>query len=305
MTLDAYITEIGDESKSVKCSGLLQLSSLTRDDTREFRRLWQNVAGERRREVLAMLVELSEDNLELDFTAIFRVCLSDECEVVREQATRGLLETDDRAIIRPLIGLLKDDPSANVREAAAISLSKFADLAQQGKLMSRDAQRIQEALFNVIDRGDEISDVRRRAIEAIGSFDTPQTSQVVSKAYALADSAMRQSAIYAMGRSSNSEWLPIALREMNAVDPAIRYEAANACGLLGDESTIPQIAALINDEDVEVQCAAAIALGNIGGPTAKRALRRALDVGDDALTEAVTEALENLEFDEDPLGFGF
>ena len=305
MTLETYIAELGDESAPLKRSGLLQLSSLTRDDTRDFRRLWRGVSRERRREALAALVEMSEDNLELDFTAIFRACLSDEWEVVREQATRGLLETDDRVIIRPLIGLLKDDPSASVRAAAAISLSKFADLAQQGKLMRRDEQRIQEALFKVIERNDEISDVRRRAIEAIGSFDTPETSQIVSEAYELADSAMRQSAIYAMGRSSNSEWLPTVLREMNAVDPAIRYEAANACGILGDESTIPQIAALINDEDVEVQCAAAIALGNIGGPMAKRALRRALDVGDDALTEAVTEALENLEFDEDPLGFGY
>ena len=305
MMLDAYLRELGDESKGVKRSGLLQLSSLTRDNTREFRRLWRGVGRERRREVLAALVELSEDNLELDFTAIFRACLSDECEVVREQATRGLLETDDRAIIRPLIGLLKDDPAAKVREAAAISLSKFADLAQQGKLMSRDEERIKEALLEVIARGEEEPDVQRRAIEAVGSFDTPETSQIVGAAYELADSAMRQSAIYAMGRSSNSEWLPTVLREMNAVDPAIRYEAANACGLLGDESTIPQIAALINDEDIEVQCAAAIALGNIGGPMAKRALRRALDVGDDALTEAVTEALENLEFDEDPLGFGF
>ena len=125
------------------------------------------------------------------------------------------------------------------------------------------------------------------------------------QAYESGISTMVQSAVYAMGRSSNSEWLPLVLREMNAVDPAIRYEAANACGLLGEEPEIPQLAALIGDEDIEVQCAAAIALGNIGGPTAKRALRRALDIGDDALTEAVTEALENLEFDDDPLGFGF
>lgn len=305
MTLDAYIAELGDESSPVKRSGLLQLSSLTRDDARDFRRLWRGVGRERRREVLADLVELSEDNLELDFSAIFRSCLSDECELVREQATRGLLETDDRAIIRPLIGLLKDDPAAKVREAAAISLSKFADLAQQGKLMSRDGERIREALLSVIARGEDDPDVQRRAIEAVGSFDTTETSDIVRAAYQSDDSTMRQSAIYAMGRSSNSDWLSIVLREMNAVDPAIRYEAANACGLLGDESTIPQIAALIGDEDIEVQCAAAIALGNVGGPMAKRALRRAIDVGDDALTEAAAEALENLEFDEDPLGFGF
>ena len=305
MTLDTYIAELGDDSSPVKRSGLLQLSSLTREDAQDFRRLWRGVARERRREVLAALLELSEDNLELDFSAIFRACLSDECELVREQATRGLLESDDRAIIRPLIGLLKDDPAANVREAAAITLSQFADLAQQGKLMPRDEQRIREALLTVIARLNEDQGVLRRAIEAVGSFDTRETSDIVRAAYESANSAMRQSAIYAMGRSSNSDWLPIALRELNAVDPAIRYEAANACGLLGGESTIPQIAALIGDEDIEVQCAAAIALGNIGGPTAKLALRRAIEIGDDALTEAAAEALENIEFDDDPLGFGF
>ena len=305
MTLNSYIAELGDESSPVKRSGLLQLSSLTREDARDFRRLWRGVGRERRREVLAALIELSEDNLELDFSAIFRACLSDEWEMVREQATRGLLETDDRALIRPLVGLLNGDPSANVRAAAAIALSKYADLAQQGKLMSRDGQRVLDALLAVIANRDEARDVRRRAIEAVGSFDTIETSAIVRAAYESEDSAMRQSAIYAMGRSSNSAWLPIALSETNAADPAIRYEAANACGLLGDESTIPQIAALIGDEDIEVQCAAAIALGNIGGPTAKRALRRALDVGEDALTEAAAEALENLEFDEDPLGLGY
>ena len=305
MTLDTYIAELGDESGPVKRSGLLQLSSLTREDAHDFRRLWRGVGKERRREVLAALLELSEDNLELDFSAIFRACLSDECELVREQATRGLLETDDRAIIRPLIGLLKDDPAAKVREAAAITLSQFTDLAQQGKLMSRDEARIKDALLEVIARGDEEPGVYRRAIEAVGSFDTPETSAIVREAYESDNSRMRQSAIYAMGRSSNSEWLPIVLGELNAVDPGIRYEAANACGLLGGESTIPRIAALIGDEDIEVQCAAAIALGNIGGPTAKLALRRAIEIGDDALTEAAAEALENLEFDEDPLGFGF
>lgn len=305
MTLDTYIAELGDESNPVKRSGLLQLSSLTREDIRDFRRQWRGVGGERKREVLAALVDLSEDNLELDFSAIYRSCLTDDCELVREQATRGLLETDDRAIIRPLVGLLKDDPAPKVREAAAITLANFTDLAQQGKLMSRDEERIKAALLEVIARGDEEPDVHRRAVEAVGSFDTPETSRIVSDAYDSGSSTMRQSAIYAMGRSSNDEWLPTVLREMNAVDPAIRYEAVNACGLLGNESEIPQLAALISDEDIEVQCAAAIALGNIGGPLAKRALRRALDMGEDALTEAVTEALENLEFDDDPLNFGF
>ena len=305
MTLDTYMTEIADEASPIKRSGLLQLSSLTRDDISGFRRSWRAVPRGRKREILALLVELSEDNLELDFSAIFRCCLSDESETVREQATRGLLETDDRVVIRPLVGLLKDDPSSKVRAAAAISLSKFTDMAQQGKLMSRDEERIREALLAVISRGDEDLEVRRRAIEAVASFNTPEIDQIVRDAYASAEAAMRQSAIYAMGRSSNSEWLPTVLQEINANNPAIRYEVANACGLLGDESIIPHLIELISDEDIEVQCAAVTAIGNIGGPLAKRALLRAVQLGDDALTETAMEALANLEFDDDPLGFSF
>ena len=305
MTLDAYMKEIGDESNPIKRSGMLQLSSLTRDDINNFRRSWRVVSRERKREILATLIELSEDNLELDFSAIFRCCLSDECDVVREQATRGLLETDDRVIIRPLVGLLKDDPSSRVRIAAAISLSKFTDMAQQGKLMSRDEERIREALLAVISRGDEDFEVRRRAIEAVASFNTPETCQIVRDAYQSADAAMRQSAIYAMGRTSNSDWLPLVLRELNANNPAIRYEAVNACGLLGDETILARVIDLITDDDIEVQCAAVNALGNIGGPLAKRALLRAVQLNDDTLTDTAMEALANLEFDDDPLGFTY
>ena len=106
MTLDTYIAELGDESIGVKRSGLLQLSSLTREDVRDFRRLWRGVGEERRREVLSALVELSEDNLELDFSSIYRSCLTDECEMVREQATRRTdgdgRQGDNTAARRPI-----------------------------------------------------------------------------------------------------------------------------------------------------------------------------------------------------------
>lgn len=305
MTIDKFMTEIADEAQPLRRSNLLQLSSLDREDLQDFRRAWVRITRARRREILALLVELSEDNLELDFSAVFRSCLSDKCEVVREQATRGLLETDDRMVIRPLVGLLTDDPSSRVRAAAAMSLSKFTDMAQQGKLMSRDEDRIREALFAVISKRGEEVDVRRRAIEAVASLDAPEIGGIVREAYESGDPMMQQSAIYAMGRSSNSDWLPIVLEEINANNPAIRFEAANACGLLGDESVIPHMMPLITDEDSEVQSAALNAMGNIGGALARRALMHAASMDDDTLAETAREALENLEFDDEPLDFRF
>lgn len=305
MTIEKFMAEIADEDRELRRSALLQLSSLSKEDTQQFRRAWSGIPRPRRREILTLLVELSEDNLELDFSGVFRCCLSDKCEVVREHATRGLQETDDRVVIRPLLGLLRDDPSSKVRAAAAVSLSKFTDMAQQSKLMSRDEERIRETLLAVIARAEEPVDVRRRAIEAIASFDAPEIDAIVRDAYQSADPMMQQSAIYAMGRSSNKDWLPIILTEINANSPAIRYEAANACGLLGDESIIPQMMPLISDEDVEVQSAAVNALGNIGGALAKRALIRAANMGDETLAETALEVLENLEFEDDPMDFRF
>ena len=45
------------------------------------------------------LVELCEDNLELDFSAIFKLCLDgDDDENVRKTATLGLWDCDDSSL---------------------------------------------------------------------------------------------------------------------------------------------------------------------------------------------------------------
>lgn len=305
MTLENFVIELGDENQPLKHSGLLQLSGLIGEDLFDFKNAWQKLSEPRKSEILVKLVGLSEDNLELDFSAIFRAALADESDEVREHAARGLWDSDDRVVIRPLVDLLANDPAPNVRAAAAMALSKFAVMAQEGKLHSRDSDRIRNILMEVIGQDDEDMEVRRRCIEAVASFNTPEIANIVQEAYESIDPRMKQSAIYAMGRTSNSQWLTTVLKETNAPDPAIRYEATNAAGLLGDESTAAHLIALIKDDDTEVQVAAVEALGNVGGALALRALQQALKIGDEAIEEAAKEALENLAFDEDPLGLRY
>lgn len=305
MSLEKYLKELCDEQKPLKHILLEQLSGLTPEAVFEFRDAWRTLSQQRKCEVLSRLVELSEDNLELDFSQVFRSCLADEDESVREKAALGLSDCDDRVIIRPLVGLLQSDPAPRVRAAAATSLGKFAELAQEGKLISRDAERIRDALLAVIDKPDEDIEVRRRAIEAASCFNTPQIQKIIRDAYNSPNPKLKQSAIFAMGRNSDPQWLPIILEEMTSTDPAIRYEAAMACGQIGDESTVPHLIRLIKDEDLQVQLAAIDALGNIGGPLAKRALQQCLKSGDEAVEEAAQAALGNIEFEEDPLSFRF
>ncbi len=305
MSLDELLANLGDESKRLRRTGLDQLSGLGSEEVVEFRMVWHSLTPSRKCEILAALAELSEDDLELDFTGVFRSTLSDSDDDVREKATRGLFGCDDRVIIRPLINLLSKDPSPKVRATAAECLEKFADLAQDGKLLERDGERIREALLLAIERDDQDEHVRRKAIEAVASFNSSEVEGIIREAYQNGDASLKQSAVYAMGRSSDSRWLGTVLDETHHDDPGMRYEAATAAGQLGDESTVPHLIRLIKDEDFQVQLSAVQALGSIGGSLAKRALLQCLQMGEDAMEEAAQSALDNLELDEDPMGLRF
>jgi HEAT repeat protein len=303
LTVNELLSVLVDEDEPLKYSELLQVSGLSGDETQEFKAAWGSVPQMRKHELVGKLIELSEDNVELDFSGVFRACLEDSDEDVREQATRGLWESEDRAMIRPLIGLLRGDPSAKVRAAAGASLARFATMAQDGKLTSRDADRIRDALMDVIGEADEEMEVKRRAIEVVASFNSPAVDEIINGAYRSSDPKLVQSSIYAMGQSSNPQWLPTLLIEIENEDAAIRYEAANASGALGDESTVPTLIQLLQDDDTQVQLAAVRSLGEIGGPLAKRALQQCTKIGDEALEAAAQEALSSVDFDDDPLGF--
>ena len=305
MTLKDFLTDLADDEKQLKYSRLLQVSGLSSAETAEFKTEWRSVPPTRKQDIVGKLVELCEDNIELDFSGVFRVCLEDADEDVREKATQGLWECDDRAIIRPLIDLLHNDESAKVRAAAGMSLGKFSAMAQNGKLLPRDAERILEALMAVIDGKEADLEVRRRAIEAVSYFDFPKRVDIIRGAYDSGDPKLLQSAIYAMGQSSNTQWLPNVLMEMDHELAAIRYEAANACGQIGDESTVPHLIQLLQDEDTQVQLAGVKALGAIGGALAIRALQQCLKMEEETLVEAAKETLSSMEFDDDPLGFRF
>ncbi len=301
MDFEEFLTELKEGDSAPRYSQLLQLAGMTPEALETFAAAWLKVSPERKKETLDRLVELSEDNLELDFENVFRVGLDDADSGVRADSVRGLWESEDRTLIRPLLGLLDKDGAVEVRATAATALGRFADLAHEGKLLTRDETRIRKALLAAIGRDGEDMEVRRRAIEAIAGLDSPERDRIIRAAHGSGDQGLLQSAVYAMGRSSNAEWLPDVLQETGNESPAIRYEAAVACGHLGDEEVVPQLITMVQDEDRQVQLAAVRALGEVGGPLARRALERCLELGDEALRQAAEEAIANIEFDDDPL----
>ena len=303
MSLSKFLEELASSGKSLKHTDLTRLSNLSKEEMLLVRTAWLSYSVELKNDILTKMLDMAEDNVELDFSSIFRFCLKDANWKVREKAIHGLWECEDRSLIGNFTTMLKEDPSENVRAASAEALGKYALLAEERKLLSKDGERILQALLDVIDRKDEVAEVQRRAIESVAPFNNPRTQKIIQDAYASSDVRMRYSAVYAMGKSYNRQWLSTVIKELGSKDSSMRYEAANACGHLGEAEAVPHLIGLIQEKDPQIQLAAVSAIGAIGGPLARRALQRCTKLDDDAIKEAAEEALANVDIEDDPLSF--
>lgn len=303
MSLEKFLENLDDPALSLGNSDFIEISDLSPAELGVFARAWFRLSRDRKRVIIATMVELAEDSPDLDFCTIFKMCLKDDDEWVQEKAIDGLWEYEDRSVLPGLLQVLQSDKGDEVRAAAAAALGKFALLAQEGNLLARDAADIQSCLMAVLQDPDESLDVRRRSLEAVAPFNTPDIRDYICWAYQSEDLRLKSSAIFAMGRTGEVSWLPILMNELDSNEPSLRYETANACGDLGEEDFVPHLIGLLEDDDYQVQIAGLNALGKIGGPLAKRALLRCMKDGDATLEEAARNALENVEFLEDPMAF--
>ena len=303
MSLESVLETLTDPSVEVPMSEFIGLSDLLPRELALFARAWFTIDVERQRWMITTMVELVEDNADLDFCAIFKMCLKEDDEAVLEKAMEGLWEHEDRSIVPNLLQLLHSDKSPQVRSAAAMALGKFSVLVQEGKLLPKDGESIHESLMAALNDPDQHIDVRRRSLEAVAPFNTGDIKKFVNWAYDSDDLSLKSSSIFAMGRTGESSWLPLLIRELQSPEPPIRYETAHACGELGDEDAVPHLIPLLDDDDYQVQMAGINALGKIGGPLAKKVLVQCIKEGDATLEDAARAELENIEFLEDPMAF--
>ena len=305
MSLDRCLQQITDEGAALSYSALIEMSDLSPAEIGRFARVWHKVGADRKLMVIQRLVEMAEDNAELDFSSVFKLGLKDASEEVRETAITGLWEFEDRSLIPGLVELLKGDESGKVRAAAAMALGRFASLAQDGKMLSRDGELVEQSLMRALEDEAEWMEVRRRALESVGPFNSPKIREYMRWAYESDELELKCSAIYAMGKTGESQWLALFVRELQNPSAAMRYEAAKACGELDDDEAAPHLVPLLLDDDLQVQLAAIGAFGKIGGPVATRALKRCLTKGEPVLEDAAREALESIQALEDPMGFSY
>ena len=298
--IEEIITDLGNSDKPLLSSRLTDLASLGSDELKLLEQIWPTIEPERRQQIVSRLVELIEDNFDLNFDVIFKICLTDQDAEVRSKAIEGLWENEEPSLTNALIDLLEHDSSEKVQAAAATALGRFAMLAEHQKLRSSHTSRVYQALLAAISNQSNPIEVKRRALEAVAPLGLPEVEKAIGEAYQSGDSKLRVSSIYAMGKNCNPCWLSILLKELDSHDAEIRYEAAGACGELGEEEAVAHLIELVDDPDIEVQLAAIRALGQIGGTEAKNFLEECLDDPNEVIQQAAKQALYELEEGEEP-----
>lgn len=281
-------------------STLTFLSDMSSEDRATFREMWPKFPMERRRRIVGDLVNMAEDNIELHFRYAFLTALEDNDTQVRLSAIEGLYEDESRLLLGRLLVMLRDDKSVEVRAATASALGRFTYMAHCDKLGTQ-GDKLREVLLLSARDDKEASDVRRRAIEALGYFhNDPEMQELVSSAYKRGG-RYAESAVFAMGRSMDERWQQTVMAELQSDLPAMRYEAARAAGEMVLEDSVPDLIEMVEDGDLEVRLAAVWALGQIGGKPAAQALALALKSEEPAMREAAQEALDEAAFSANPL----
>jgi HEAT repeat protein len=300
-SLNELLEQLDKEKRAIPFSKLYALSDLSRKQLAEFRPAWEALSADTRNRMIHAMVELAEMNFEVNFDSIFRLALDDPDAQVRAMAIDGLWEDEAPDLIGAYLTMLRNDPSPQVRAAAATGLGRYVLAGELEKLEAPIQARITAELLTISVLAGESIEVRRRAIESAAYVCTPEVQDILELAYFDEDEKMRLSAVVGMGRSCDPRWESYILEELRSQSPAMRFQAAWASGELVLGRAVPLLARLIQDPDRQVTMAAIWALGQIGGPEAKQILTNAYDDADEDTEAALDEALAELALAEGEL----
>ncbi|MFW5714119.1 MAG: HEAT repeat domain-containing protein, partial [Brevefilum sp.] len=210
-------------------------SDITREDLKKLEKVWPEVQTQRRRGLLEDMETLAEGDTLLFFDHVAIMCLKDEDPVARATAIRLLWQSQKEHLAPKFLKMLKEDPVATVRAAAATGLGMFVYLGELDEIKQSTYDEVVESLIKVHLSSDEML-VRRRALEALGYATHPEVTRFIERAYNTNDEDWLQSALFAMGRTYNKRWVDAVLRMFDHPDVMVRYEAVRAAGELEAEA---------------------------------------------------------------------
>lgn len=281
---------IADAAYGVPFEDLAVLSSADDQTIAQLMPLWPQLAAERRRELLASLQRLAEEDATLDFNRVHLSALHDGDPATRILAIRGLWEHEGEEVMRLLTDLAQTDPEGTVRAEAAAGLGQFVVSMEFGLLSDDGAEHLAEVLRDIVEDATQEDEVRGRALEALGASSEEWVGEMIADQYETGTPRMRLASIRAMGRNGADDWLPVLIFNFDDDDAETRAAAATAAGQLLLDSAVEPLTMLADDPDMEVQLAAIDALGEIAGEAAEAALQQLLS-REEHIAQAARRAL--------------
>ena len=291
--LDALL----DDSQPFSPHYLYLFSDIDSGQLKLLLKAWPQVSLARQRALLEDLEELAEDDTLLCFDDLARALLQDPDPQVRVQALRLMWECEDAKLVPTFLEILTEDSDINVRAAAATALGLFIYLGEIEEIAEQTLHKVEDSLLAVI-HSDEVTLVRRRALEALGWSSRSEVAALIEAGYAEKDADWKTSALFSMGRSGDERWGKQVLSNLRNRNEAIRLEALRAAGELALASARPILLDMLADEEeMETRHEIIWVLTKIGGAEVNDRLVELMEMAEDEEeTEFLEEALENLAF---------
>lgn len=275
---------------------LADLSDLDPNHLQRFSETWSQMADEARLRLLERLGTLADAQIELSFESINRIAMTDPTPDVRVQAIHNLWESEDLVLVQPLLTALQQDPTAEVRSAAAKALGAFVLLTETRSLRREISGSIAKGLLEA-HRSDDSEQVRDRALESLGYSSRPEVTQLIEIAFQSDREPRVRSALRATAHSANPRWTQHVLDRLHNPSPQIRLEAAQAIGEIDGREAVDELVDLVDDVDDQVRQAAIWSLGQLGGSLAAETLGQLMAASEDeAEGELLQDALDNMDF---------
>jgi HEAT repeat protein len=275
---------------------LYRLSDLEGDELEQLKKTWPKISLLRRQALMEDLEHLAEINNLLSFESICRYALADDDPKVRFFAVRSTMIYEGLDLWSIYLDMLENDPDVNVRAVSASALGQFVYLGEIDKLSKDNLRLIENGLLKVV-QGTDNTEVRRRALEALGYSSRKEIPPLIEEAYISKKTDWMISALFAMGRSYNKNWNDKVLEMLESENEAIRHEAVKAAGELELSDAVPILIEYLEDDDWNVHIASIWSLSQIGGPGIEEALEIILFRSkNEEEIEHLEAALDNLAF---------
>jgi HEAT repeat protein len=214
--------------------------------------------------LIGCVLETTPDSPE-NITERLVVLLDDPQAETRRTAALSLGKISDPQSIAALV-LALSDPDEEVRQSSASALGNLADSLPQ------------EALVSLVQHVADPSDsVRQAVVLALRqTIVSKELMQVLAEAYTISTHDTQLTIIQALAQFDFPFAYTIFLQALKSSDPLIRQTAIAGLGELGDSRGLSVMRThLLQDSNVGVRAEAAFRLGKLGGPADRPALRQA------------------------------